>query len=230
MTDARAMILARLRRGLGPVDDAARAAAVDARLAHPTPGPIPARAQLAPAARLDLFVRMAEQVDATVDRVPDGAGAVAAIARYLAAANLPSALVAAPDPRLDALPWDAHPTLTVRRGVAAAEDAVSVTPVFAGIAETGTLMLTSGETTPTTLNFLPDVHIAVVRAADVVGTYEDAWASLRRRPPEPGDGGFMPRTVNLVTGPSRTADIAMTLYLGAHGPRRLHIVVIDGDG
>jgi L-lactate dehydrogenase complex protein LldG len=57
----------------------------------------------------------------------------------------------------------------------------------------------------------------------VTGSYEDAWDRLRRHV---GDG-VMPRTVNLITGPSRTGDIEQTIELGAHGPRRLHIILLD---
>jgi L-lactate dehydrogenase complex protein LldG len=101
-------------------------------------------------------------------------------------------------------------------------DAVSVTGAFAGVAETGTLVLVSGPEHPSTLNLLPETHIVVLRRDQLVGSYEDAWALLRVM------GRGMPRTVTMVTGPSRTADIEQTLQLGAHGPRRLHIVLIDG--
>jgi L-lactate dehydrogenase complex protein LldG len=87
-------------------------------------------------------------------------------------------------------------------------------------------MLLSGPTHPTTLNFLPEVHIVVLRAADVVGPYENAWARVRTA----RDNGAMPRTVNFVTGPSRTADIEQTIQLGAHGPRRLHIILVGDQG
>jgi L-lactate dehydrogenase complex protein LldG len=100
---------------------------------------------------------------------------------------------------------------------------VSVTGAFAAIAETGTLMLLSGPSGPTTLNFLPDNHIVVLRASQLVGAYEEAWGRLR----ELYGPGKLPRTVNLITGPSRTADIEQTIQLGAHGPRRLHILVVE---
>ena len=100
-------------------------------------------------------------------------------------------------------------------------DAVSLTPCLAAVAETGTLMLVSGPQTPTTLNFLPDTHIVVVYAEQVVATYEDGWDLLRTH-------GEMPRNVNFITGPSRTGDIEQRIQLGAHGPRRLHIVLIEG--
>jgi L-lactate dehydrogenase complex protein LldG len=142
------------------------------------------------------------------------------VARYLAAENLPAELVLAPDPSLDDIPWDARPLLRIRRGRAEMGDAVSLTPCFAAIAETGTLMLVSGPATPTTLNFLPDTHIVVVNGYQVVATYEDGWDRLRTT-----DG--MPRTVNFITGPSRTGDIEQRIELGAHGPRRLHIILVD---
>jgi L-lactate dehydrogenase complex protein LldG len=126
----------------------------------------------------------------------------------------------APHPALDAIPWQARPLLQVRRGRAEPGDAVSLTPCLAAVAETGTLMLVSGAETPTTLNFLPDTHIAVVHAGQVVASYEDGWDLVRGL-------GAMPRTINLVTGPSRTGDIEQRIQLGAHGPRRLHVVLVD---
>jgi L-lactate dehydrogenase complex protein LldG len=87
-------------------------------------------------------------------------------------------------------------------------------------------MLVSGEATPTTLNFLPDTHIVILRARQVVASYEDGWDLLRQRP---GEGPkALPRTVNFITGPSRTGDIEQRIELGAHGPRRLHVILV-GD-
>jgi len=219
---ARDDILAGLRRGLrrGPVP-AAEAAALEERLAAHRRNLVPARAAaLDPAARLDLFVAMAEDVQTTVTRVAGDGDVPAEVARYLAAENLPAELVMAPDPALDTMPWEVRPLLQIRRGKAEAGDAVSLTPCLAAIAETGTLMLISGAERPTTLNFLPETHIVVVRAGQVVASYEDGWDLVRER-------GAMPRTVNFITGPSRTGDIEQRLVLGAHGPRRLHIVLID---
>ena len=66
-----------------------------------------------------------------------------------------------------------------------------------------------------------------LRTSRIVGAYEEAWDLLRA---EKGEGAaFMPRNVMLVTGPSRSADIEQTLELGAHGPRRLHIVLLEDD-
>jgi L-lactate dehydrogenase complex protein LldG len=182
---------------------------------------VPARATaLDSAARIDLFVAMAEEVQTTVARVASADAVPAEVARYLAAENLPAELVMAPDASLDAIPWAARPLLDIRRGRAEAGDAVSLTPCLAAIAETGTLMLVSGAATPTTLNFLPDTHIVVLRAGQVVASYEDGWDLVRA-------GNEWPRTINLITGPSRTGDIEQRIQLGAHGPRRLHVVLID---
>jgi L-lactate dehydrogenase complex protein LldG len=166
---------------------------------------------------------MVEEVQATVTRVGSAAEVPEAIARYLVAENLPAELVMAPDPSLDEIPWNTWPLLQIRRGRAEAEDRVSVTPCHAAIAETGTLMLISGAQTPTTLNFLPETHISVVRRDQVVATYEDGWDRLRAGK----TAEVLPRTVNFVTGPSRTADIEQHIELGAHGPRRLHIVLVE---
>ena len=97
-------------------------------------------------------------------------------------------------------------------------------------AETGTLMLTSDTARPSTLNFLPDSHIVILRADQITGAYEEGWKHLRAQGGQGTQGsedGFMPRTVNLVTGPSRTGDIEQTMQLGAHGPRRLHIIIVE---
>ena len=222
MSGARADIIASIRRSLrrGRVD-AQTEAELRAQVAAHRRNLIPARAAaLDHSGQIDLFVAMAEEVQATVARVPSVEAVPEAVVRYLAAENLPAELVMAPDLGLDDVPWETRPLLRIRRGRAEPEDAVSLTPCFAAVAETGTLMLVSGPRTPTTLNFLPDTHIAVVGADQVVATYEDGWDRLRA-------DGPLPRAVNFITGPSRTGDIEQRIVLGAHGPRRLHIVVVE---
>jgi L-lactate dehydrogenase complex protein LldG len=229
MSTARADILAGIRRGLGRgVLPAEAAAGLAERVAAHRRNLIPARAAaLDHRGRIDLFVAMAEEVQTTVALVASGAAVPAEVVRYLAAENLPAELVMAPDPALDAIPWDERPLLGIRRGRAEPHDAVSLTPCLAAVAETGTLMLVSGADTPTTLNFLPDTHIVVLRAGQIVASYEDGWDLVRARAASAADG--WPRTVNLITGPSRTGDIEQRIQLGAHGPRRLHIVLVDEE-
>ncbi len=230
MSAGRDQILGMIRRSLKrePDDEAARAV-VEARLGETLRGPVPARAQLPPAARVDLFEDMAVEQSATVARVARVEDVPAAVADYLKAGNLALRLILAPDPALEDLPWEGQPLLEVEAGRAEASDQVSLTVAVAGVAETGTLMLVSGPKAPTTLNFLPETHIVVLKASRVVGPYEDAWDLLR----ETYGRGALPRTVNFITGPSRSADIEQTIQLGAHGPRRLHIVLVEdgkGDG
>jgi L-lactate dehydrogenase complex protein LldG len=222
MSGARDDILGGIRRALrrGPLLDVERAELAERVAAHRR-NLVPARAaSLGHKGRVELFVAMAEAVQTSVARVASEADIPAEVARYLAAENLPAELVVAPDASLEAIPWDARPLLQIRRGRAEAHDAVSLTPCVAGIAETGTLMLVSGPGTPSTLNFLPDTHIVVLHAGQVVASYEDGWDLLRAR-------GAPPRTVNLITGPSRSGDIEQRIQLGAHGPRRLHVVLVE---
>ncbi|HUJ97478.1 MAG TPA: LUD domain-containing protein [Stellaceae bacterium] len=223
MSEARDQILGSIRRSLkrGPLEETQRAG-LEQRLAAPRRNLVPARAAALPhAAQIDLFLKMAEEVQTTVMRVARVGDVPAAVADYLSQRNLPSRLVMTPDPQLDDIPWGDRPMLEIRRGRAEDRDQVGVTACFAGIAETGTLMLVSGPESPTRNNFLPETHIVVVRGKQVVASYEEGWTRLREK--------AMPRTVNFITGPSRTGDIEQRLELGAHGPRRLHIVLIDDE-
>ncbi len=224
MSGGRDTILSGIRTALGrgPLDSEAQAE-IDDRIAKRARNLIPQRAQLPPAEQVDLFVSMAESLAATTDRVDSLDDVPDAVAGYLAGLNLPSAVKAAPDPALQAIPWEKRPTLEVTTGRAEDPDLTSVTAAAAAIAETGTLMLASSEHSPTTLNFLPDNHIVVLRTGQVVGAYEDGWDLLRAN-------GGIPRTVNFVSGPSRTGDIEQKIQLGAHGPRRLHIILVDEGG
>jgi L-lactate dehydrogenase complex protein LldG len=220
---ARDLIFATLRRSLGVTgSEAPRRAAVAARLAgHPT-GVIPARGQLPPQERLALFVRMAEAAAATTERVASGADIPVSVAAFLRGLNLPLRVRHGDDARLAGLPWERAPALEVLRGPSDGHDLAAVSHASAAVAETGTVVLVSGADNPTTLNFLPDVHVVAVDARDVAGDFEAVMAWLRER----YGAGQMPRTVNMVTGPSRSADIEQTLLLGAHGPRKLHIIVV----
>ncbi len=221
---ARDDILAAVR---GAVADGAQRetrAAIDARVRSHDRGLVPAR--VADAADLaDLFEAQITAVHATVDRVATMADVPAAVAGYLQQQNLPAELVLAPDPTLDAAQWDAVPLVNVRRGVPTADDMVGVSSAFAAVAETGTVVAASGPDHPSTLNFVPDTHVVVLPADRVVGSYEDAWDRLRAKA---GDDP-LPRTVNMISGPSRTGDIEQNLTLGAHGPRRLHVIMV-ADG
>jgi L-lactate dehydrogenase complex protein LldG len=215
-----------LKRGALPED---QALGLRARLAAHPRHLIPARSAVPRPAQIFLCIANIEKEFGSVARVPDFAAVPAAVADYLAAQNLPGEFAMAPHPELRAIPWSQRPLLRVREGRAEPTDMVSVQHGYAAVAETGTLMLPSAPERPTTLNLLSDTAIVVLRASRVVGAYEEAWDLLRAERGDAVSGGFMPRNVMLVTGPSRSADIESTLELGAHGPRRLHVVLVDDD-
>lgn len=217
-------ILTAIRRGLkrGPLPPD-QATLLRARLQTHPRHLIPARTRIPRPALVHLFVSMVEREFGTVTRVPDNAAIPEAVADYLAAQNLPTDAAIAPHPELQAIPWADRPLLRLREGRAQATDLVAIQHGYAAIAETGTLMLPSASERPTTLNLLADTAIVVLRASRIVGAYEEAWDLLRR------EHEGMPRNVMLVTGPSRSADIEQTLELGAHGPRRLHIILLEDD-
>ena len=206
-----------LKRGALPPDQQAM---LRGRLASHPRHLIPARSRLPHGEQVSLFISNVEKEFGTVTQVADLDAVPGAVVDYLAAQNLPGRVVMAPHPELQAIPWSARPLLDIREGRAQASDGVSVQHGFAGIAETGTLMLPSSAERPVTLNLLAETEIVVLRQAAIVGAYEEAWDRLRV------EVGAMPRNVMLVTGPSRSADIEQTLELGAHGPRRLHVVLV----
>jgi L-lactate dehydrogenase complex protein LldG len=225
---SRETILGAIRRGLrrGPLPED-QAFPLRARLAAHPRHLIPARSRVPRPEQVALFIRNLEKEFSTVARVPDTDAVPGAVADYLAAQNLPTSFAMAPHPDLQALPWDSRPLLRRREGKAEASDLVTVQHGYAGVAETGTLVLPGGPQRPATLNLLSDTEIVVLRATRIVGAYEEAFDLVRAELLP--NGGVLPRNVMFVTGPSRSADIESTLELGAHGPRRLHVVLIDDD-
>ena len=218
----RESILGAIRGGLGRGElGVSERAALEKRIGDRPRGPRPSRIELDADALADLFVQYAEGVDISVDRVASMEDVPDRVADYLARENLPANIRMAPDPSLSDILWDKRPTLTVSEGKTDGTHEVGLTGAFLGVAETGTLIMRSGPEHPTTLNFLPDTHVVVVRKSQIVGSYEDAWDQIRE--------GDMPRTVNFITGPSRTGDIEQTIFMGAHGPRRMHILMVEDE-
>ena len=219
---ARDEIFSSLRRSLRVRgDEAPRRAAVAERLASKPLGIIPERGRGDAATRIANFKAEALRAAATLGEVASAADAPAEIARYLREGNMPASLRMGADPRLAAMPW-AETSLEISHGPSDGHDLNAVSAAFAAIAETGTLALRSGSDNPTTLNFLPDNHVVVLFAQDILGNMEDVFSRLR----DAHGAGQAPRTLNFITGPSRSADIEQTLLFGAHGPRRLHIVLV----
>ena len=206
---AREVILARIRsasRG-GP------GASVEEVIRAHQRGPQP----LAYVDQVQRFVERAQRLASTVEQVRSRQDVPRAVEHYLAQQNLNHAALCWPE-FLD-LDWlGARISVTAQRPEP--EDAIGITGAFCAIAETGTLMLLSGHDTPAATSLLPETHIAVVARERIVATMEDAWALLRQ------EQGALPRAVNFISGPSRTADIEQTVTLGAHGPARVLIVLI----
>ncbi|HRF72683.1 MAG TPA: lactate utilization protein C [Accumulibacter sp.] len=166
---------------------------------------------------LERFCRCSQAMSSTVDRLSSIAEVPAAVARYLSAAGLPAVAVCWHE--YASLDW-AGAGLTVAARAARDDDLVGITGACCAIAETGTLMLLSGPATAATTSLLPETHIAIVRAGRVVAGMEEGFALLRQ------EHGELPRAVNFISGPSRTGDIELTIVLGAHGPYRVHLVVV----
>ncbi len=212
MSSAREAILNSVRSALhrGPLDESARAE-LDARIPHHT----------RPQQEDDLvgrFVRKFESRAGSVARIASLAEVPAAVEAYRSSKGLERR--AAIGGALRNLSWPKG--WAIHHDAAGASEALSVTTSLAGIAETGSLLLGSGPDSPTTHNFVPDDHIVVLEADRIVAHFEDAWNRLRERP----EG--MPRATNVISGPSRTADVEQTIQLGAHGPRRVHVLLVGG--
>lgn len=94
---------------------------------------------------------------------------------------------------------------------------VGITTVQAAIAETGTLVLDSAQERHRLVSLVPPVHIAIVDASKIYETLGEALAFIHKKEISPA--------VTFITGPSRTADIELTLTVGVHGPQELYVIV-----
>jgi L-lactate dehydrogenase complex protein LldG len=212
---ARERILGHIRGALGRSGPLAAQdlAVIEAKLREHPRGPLPAMQwDLIPNFRTRCLA-----LSSTVDDVATMAEVPAAVARYLSANGLPHAGVCWPE--LSGLDW-AGAGLSIEARSARDDDPVGITGAYCALAETGTLMLLSGPSTHATTSLLPETHIALVPASRIVRCMEEAWDLLR------AERGALPRQVTFVSGPSRTADIEMTLVLGIHGPYRVHIILL----
>ena len=222
-TDARNRIFARIRAALDvdPEDQSGHRVVADRLRRHPR-GTIPLRARCHGEQAIRQFADMLTKQGADLSRAANPTKAVGAIGSYLGSNNLPPRLRMGADAVLASLPWKEAWDIERCFGPASPSDRTSLSRAVVGAAETGTLFLVSGEDNPTTLAFLPETHMVLISAADIVGSYEEAWNRLRSI----YGSGALPRSVNLIGGPSRTADIEQTIVRGAHGPRRLHVLIL----
>ena len=218
MTDARNDILQAVRSSLvvGKQRSPSRVELVEKRISA-------SQAHIQPFVEDSLIQRFCDKhaaVHGTYERVAGQVEVPPAILRHLTAIDNPKELLVGQGELLDAVLWPDD--ISVEKRPATVEDSVAISEAYAGIAETGTLVLLSGEQRWTSHNFLPDDHIIILDSTLIMRHQEDIWARLRALP----DG--LPRVVNLITGPSKTADVEQTVQYGAHGPRRLHLIVVEG--
>ncbi len=214
---ARAAIFNRIRQAQNRPEQPTQAELdqVQQYLANHAPGPRPDLG----ADLVGRFRQQAERTSQTLDRVQSLDEVPAAVARYLSGLNLPLQAIAWRT--LDGLPWQqAGVAVEFRKPVN--EDMVGVTGCFCAVAETGTLMLLSGPDTFSSAALLPETHVAIVPESRVVGSIEDAFSLAKQ------ERGELPRATNFISGPSRTGDIEQTIVLGAHGPYRVHVILVAG--
>ena len=212
MSDSRSRILERIaaaNRSLDLPPDAA-----ENRLSKPPLGPQPGWTETG----ADRFVARLERAAASVSRATNADEVVDQVVAYLEQQGIEPEIVTAPHPLLGTLEWP--DSVKARQRTIQGEDATVLSVAFAGVAETGSLVMLARPETPTGFNFLPDTHLCVLQTSRIVDHLEDVWSLVRE------EVGTMPRSLNFVTGPSRTADVEQTIQLGAHGPRRLHAILL----
>lgn len=213
---AREHILARIRAQSGrsgttpPAEREAARAVIRARVR----GPIPDIARQEPVAH---FVEECDRLKTTVAEVASRTDVPAEIARYLREIGVAGKVVGWP--AFADLEWSSAGIEFAARP-ANGDDLVGVTGCFCAIGETGTLLLLGARMTPKVTALLPETHIAVVSRTQIVPTMEDAFQRLR------DEVGELPRATFFVSGPSRTADIEQTIVIGAHGPYRVHVILL----
>ncbi|RCS58295.1 LutC/YkgG family protein [Parvibium lacunae] len=227
-TDSRAEVMQKIRQQLGVLPgtrDQARAEA-EAYLAAQSIGPQPRLSESAYAQ----FLTQTKRMSSTYAEINSLAEFPQAVAAYLAAQQLPNRATAWPEFRH--LDWQAA-GLELHYDAPRADDLVGITSVFAAIAETGTLALCSGPDSPSATSLLPETHIALVRSTQIVPYMEEVFARFQASStastslgPENSHQPTLPRALSFISGPSRTGDIEQTIVLGAHGPYRLHVIIL----
>ena len=182
----------------------------------------PAHTPPAAADLLGQFIELAQAEAATVDQLAALAEVPAAVARYLEDQDIAGGVVLGPDPQIRGLDWQAVASLKYSDGPPRADGDTVITGCYAAVADCGAVVVASSSDHPVELNFLPANHIVLLRRDRVLENFEQLWAQLRRD----YAGRALPRCINLIVGPSRTADLGVPPILGAHGPGRVHILII----
>jgi L-lactate dehydrogenase complex protein LldG len=251
MTISRDIILARIRKSLhrGELSDVEQSELAN-RMLHHQRGILPKRAELSHTDLVDLFIEQAKSVLTTIYQLQSLSDVSSIILDYFKMNQndfkikpMPLTIYIGNDPIFEFIEW--HPECIVKKwhreyilnkgnpeysnkehsefiinnALLEYSNLISLTSSFCGVAETGTIVLLSSLESPTTLNFLPTTHFVLLSTQSIVAYYEDAWDMVR------ANNTVLPRTVNFITGPSRTADIEQTIQMGMHGPKELIILL-----
>ena len=213
---ARENILARIRSQSGKPGTTSETelAAVRTHIARHQRGPVPTFAMYDPVAH---FIEECARLTTTLAEVTGLDAVPHEVARYIAVESLAPRCVGWAE--FAGLPWTSAGIAYDNR-TANGDDLIGVTGCYCGIGETGTLLLLGAPGTPKATALLPETHICVVKKSRIVPTMEDAFALMRAEIGEP------PRATFFVSGPSRTADIEQTIVIGAHGPYRVHVILV----
>jgi L-lactate dehydrogenase complex protein LldG len=163
------------------------------------------------------FVTKAKASMANIHEIASPEDAPEAILSILASGDSPLRLHLPPQSPLNALPWHRASGVAVLSEPPGGDDS-AVSAADYGIAETGTLVFFSGPDRASSWHFRPGREFVLLSRVCILPRFEDISALL-------SVGRRMPATLNLVTGPSRTADIEQTIELGAHGPRAIHVLI-----
>lgn len=218
MNNSRELILNKLRKNQSQT---AQKNIQNYLLAH-SRGPVPKLKDTL----LKQFINKVEAVSGTVKCINNEQDIPIAINEYISSEAIPANFVAANNKTLKQLHWD--DSFNIEYRAASSNDITSLSVAYAGIAETGSLVLCSSAESATTLNFLPDNFICVIRRNEIFQSMEDIW-DLLRSDIKQNKLKEIPRSINFITGPSRTADVEQTIQLGAHGPRRLHVIILENN-
>ncbi len=219
---SRIEIFSKVKTALQARDGDGRRAVAAARIAAPPSHPLPQRATVSMTEARAAFIRHLEAVSASFAPVAVPADVPVAIAAFVTANYRGEPVTLGRDPWLAALPWSRAPDLQRLEWKPGHPPRIAVSRAVAAIAETGTLVLASSPDNPASLNYLPEAHIVVVEANTLKASMEAGLAAARQSPEPAG----MPRTLALVSGASCTADVGGKLVAGAHGPKKLLVVLV----
>ena len=215
MSNVRQNILERIRKANQRIPHAGKLDIVTKRLQEHVRGPKPHWQE----DLVSRFITKAEQAAASIEHINQEGDIVQAVESYMNEQSLENRFVRSSTPILNNINWP--DALQVETRAANSQDMLVVVEAYAAIAETGSIVMCSSENTPVTLNFLPDHYICVIRKNSIVNAMEDVWDLLRQ------DYSQLPRAINIITGPSRTADVEQIIQMGAHGPRRVHLLLLE---